>query len=223
MVFKSEVVAVSTSINVDVAISAYRRGIFPWPVDEEFIFWYCPERRGVLFTNKLRLDPKARKTIKRLSKVLYRFNYNSDLELKKCAEYHRSKHGDTWLTQKMIDFYLEAQKKNHFFSVTAFHGDRCLGSVFCIKIDSYVSAETMYSAEKSGSKIALFGLTRILNGLGVKFLDIQILNAVTAKLGGEEVSKYQFQEMLRNALAEPALSLPESVELDFAVLPDLNL
>ncbi|MCS6961445.1 MAG: hypothetical protein NZT61_02935 [Deltaproteobacteria bacterium] len=210
MAFRSEIVAVSTTINCELALSAYQKGIFPWPVDDEFVFWYSPNRRGIIFTDKFNPDKDLLKQLTKHGQISYRFNFNVANELEKCRNYHLSKHGQTWLTEKMIKFYLEALNIGNFFSLTAFANNMVCGSIFCVRINNYISAETMYSETKGGSKVALFGLVRYLSRFNISFLDVQVLNSLTFKLGGEEVSKRKFVELLKTALSSNDLMLVES-------------
>ncbi len=199
MAYKSEILAVSSSIPFQVALDAYKRGVFPWPVDEEFVFWYSPIRRGVLFLDKFNYDSVLGKKNPGLN-ITCVFNYLVADELKNARSYHIGKHGQTWLTQKLIDFYLQALLNDNFFSLTAFENNQPIGTIFCIRINNYVCAETMYSVRKGGSKYALMALVKYLQSCDIGFIDIQVLNSITQKFGGIEIPRKDFLDILKTYL-----------------------
>ncbi len=42
------IVALGGNLSTTNLVRAYRRGIFPWPIDEFVLPWCCPEQRAIL-------------------------------------------------------------------------------------------------------------------------------------------------------------------------------
>ena len=40
--------AVGGDLEVASLVLAYRNGIFPWPIDEEYLTWFAPPRRAIM-------------------------------------------------------------------------------------------------------------------------------------------------------------------------------
>jgi len=205
-----EVVGVSRDIDFQMALKAYRLGVFPWPVEENLVLWYYPVKRAILFSKNFRMPNKTSTNYLRDFKQLeWKINENIFQRLNECRSYHLQKRGDTWLTHKLMNFYLEAWRLGYFFSLSAFYKKQLVGVIFSVKIGGYVCSETMYSVASHGSSVALYGLLKLLESQNLNWIDIQILNDYTFKLGGVELTRQNFSRLLRNAQAAQ-LQIPES-------------
>jgi leucyl/phenylalanyl-tRNA--protein transferase len=49
------IVAVGGELNPDMLLAAYRSGIFPWPIDDLPLTWFCPPKRGILEFDQLKI------------------------------------------------------------------------------------------------------------------------------------------------------------------------
>src|SRR5262249_56725254 len=52
-----DIVAVGGDLEPATLVAAYRRGVFPWPVDGLPLLWFCPRERAVLDFASLHVGP----------------------------------------------------------------------------------------------------------------------------------------------------------------------
>ena len=86
-----EGILISTyEITEELVIAAYNEGIFPWPLTDEFITWFAPPKRAVLFLDE------AKSSLKRsVKKYEVRFNKNFEDVIRLCASVPRKKQEGT--------------------------------------------------------------------------------------------------------------------------------
>src|SRR5260370_35131889 len=58
------IVALGGSLTTTNLLRAYRRGIFPWPIDEYLLPWCCPEQRAILEFKDLHI-PRRLESVQR--------------------------------------------------------------------------------------------------------------------------------------------------------------
>jgi Leu/Phe-tRNA-protein transferase len=57
---QDDIVAVGGDLTLGTLLAAYRRGVFPWPVEGLPLLWFCPRERAVLaFADLRRPEPRA--------------------------------------------------------------------------------------------------------------------------------------------------------------------
>jgi leucyl/phenylalanyl-tRNA--protein transferase len=87
-------------------------------------------------------------------------------------------------------------------SVEAWHGDRLVGGLYGVAINSFFAGESMFSRETDASKVALVFLVRRLNEKGFVLLDVQYRTDHLARFGAIEISRSAYRERLAQALAK---------------------
>lgn len=180
-------------------IAAYKKGIYPWPLDETYpIFWFCPEPRGVLDFQEVHIPKSLQKLQK---KKAYRFSFNKDFMavLEQCQTRPRPGQEGTWITEAMKDAYFQFHLDGYAHSIECWNQkNQLVGGLYGVYIDGVFSGESMFHIENNCSKLCLIELVNALKNHGLKWLDIQMLTPVTEQLGGKYISRQDFLKRLES-------------------------
>ena len=188
--------AIGGDLEIDSLLLAYRSGIFPWPLDEETLAWFAPERRTVLFLDKLHIAQSLRKEQRR-SKFTFAFNKNFEQVIEHCAEVkNRGKQRGTWITSDMIDAYCEFHRAGYCHSIECYEGEDLVGGLYGVSIGAMFAGESMFYRKPNASKLAFIYLCQYLSKRGLPWIDCQIMTPFLASFGAEEVSRAAFLKLL---------------------------
>ncbi len=175
-------------------IAAYRRGIFPWFDDEQPLLWWSPDPRCVLYPEQLHISKSLKKA---LSKQDYTVTFDSDFEsvIVACSA-PRATSADTWITADMKQAYLELHQTGIAHSVEVWRNDRLIGGLYGLAMGRLFFGESMFSAERDGSKIAFVHLVEQLRSWGYYLIDCQVHSDHLASLGASEIPRGEFAAIL---------------------------
>ena len=85
----NDLVAIGGDFHPQRLINAYKNGIFPWFIDENnYIHWYSPQKRMVLYPEEFRLTKSLKKSIKNKGFVI-KSNENFEAVINNCANIKR--------------------------------------------------------------------------------------------------------------------------------------
>jgi len=195
----SDILAVSDVLALDLVIDAYAHGIFPWPDPSESVIPWCfPRRRGILRFDHFHLSSS---TQKKLRATPFRVSFNQAFEgvVIGCSRKNSPTHDahTRWMTDEMIGIYSDLHRYQCAHSVEVWSNEtqELVGGVLGVDMNGVFSAESMFSLESNASK---FGLLKLIERLERRrsWMDIQVLNEHTASLGGTEVSRDQYLQLL---------------------------
>ncbi|NUM89337.1 MAG: leucyl/phenylalanyl-tRNA--protein transferase, partial [Bdellovibrionales bacterium] len=185
------------NLSVETLLKAYRSGIFPWPLEPAYpLFWFCPEPRGILEFHELHAPRSLEKLDK---KSIYRFTYNRRFRdvMEACARQKRPGQEGTWILPSMIPAYERLHQEGWAHSIECWRGDDLVGGLYGVGVDGVFSGESMFHGEPNTSKLCLLHMARKLRGLGMEWMDIQMVTPVTESLGGKYVPRREFLTKLR--------------------------
>ena len=187
--------AAGGDLSVERLLYAYRHGIFPWYSEGEPILWWSPDPRCVLLPDDLRISRSLRKT--RRNKP-FEIRIDSDFRgvIERCAAARPGSIG-TWITEEMIDAYCELHTANHAHSVECWLDDQLVGGLYGVAIGEVFFGESMFSAARDASKLALVELVQLGK---YRLVDCQLPSEHLFSLGAQSVTREQFLEMLTVAL-----------------------
>ena len=196
---------------VENLITAYSRGIFPWPISLELpLTWFSPCPRGVLFCENLHINKTTKKFLQK-NIFSYTINKQFDQVISECAkhhEYYKNNQYGTWITPEMIQGYRDLHQKGHAYSLEVWNSDQELvGGIYGVNIHRFYSAESMFFKESNASKFALISLINFLRKNKISFLDIQMLTETTESMGGTEISRDDFQKLLNQSIDRKSLPI----------------
>lgn len=193
-------VAIGGDLEIDSLLLAYSQGIFPWPISEEYpLAWFSPDPRGILAFDKLHLSKSLRKFLKK-NPYEIRFNTNFEAVIMNCARVKRNDQSSTWITQEIINSYIELHRQGYAYSIETYRDDILVGGVYGVCINRFYSGESMFHTEDNASKVALVSLLYLLKQRDIGWIDTQMVTPVVETLGGLEIPRETFIKMLNVSL-----------------------
>ena len=189
------IVAIGGDLDPKRILNAYKQGIFPWFESDDYLVWWSPDPRMVLFPEKLRISKSTKKILKDANfKVT--FNQSFDEVVDCCAKVKRFGQNGTWITEGLKKAYNLLHKEGHAFSVEVWKDFELVGGLYGIDLGDVFCGESMFSKENNASKIGFIHLIKELTKNGYKLIDCQVPSAHLKSLGAEEISREQFLNFL---------------------------
>lgn len=177
---------------------AYCQGIFPWPDEGKPLLWFCPDPRGVLVFDKLKIPRGVRRAMARNTFEIT-FNKAFVEVIRACAESPRPGQWGTWILPEMIDAYCELHRLGRAHSVEAWQEGQLVGGTYGVEFQGVFSGESMFYKVSEASKVCLVTLVKSLQARGQTWMDIQMLTPLLEKMGAEEWSRSIFLKELKKA------------------------
>lgn len=188
--------ALGGDLEVDSLLLAYSCGIFPWPISKEYpLAWFSPDPRGILAFDNLHLGKSFRKFLKK-NPYEIKFNTNFEAVIMNCAQVKRHDQASTWISQQIIDAYINLHQQGYAYSIETYLEERLVGGVYGVCINRFYSGESMFHLEENASKVALVSLLYLLKQRDIGWLDTQMVTPVVESLGGVEIPRDTFLKML---------------------------
>ena len=178
---------------------AYRAGVFPWYSDDDPILWWSPAQRCVFDTDGIHVS-------RSLGRVLRqdRYRVTADRNFSAVIEGCARDREDTWITADMRTAYQEMYRLGHGHSIEVWAGDELVGGLYGLAFGRMFFGESMYSARRDASKVALVSLCRVLQQWAMPWLDCQVPNEHLLKMGARMVPRAEFLQGVRRLVDEPA-------------------
>ena len=167
-------------------INAYKNGIFPWFSEQDPILWWSPAKRAVISPHKFTPSKSLKKHVRR-AKLTVTLNHATEQVIQLCASTRPPE--ETWITQEMIDAYIELVHLGFCHSVEVWREDMLVGGLYGIKLGQLFCGESMFSIESNASKVAFWHLCQHFAGVGGQLIDCQIMNPHLEKLGVAEIQR----------------------------------
>ena len=177
-------------------VNAYAAGLFPWFSERQPILWWSPSERLVFRSDGVRLSTRFRRAL-RSSTWTVRFNTAFDAVVAFCAAIPRVGQDGTWITPAMQRAYGELHRRGHGHSVEVWRDGRLVGGLYGVSVGEAFHAESMFSLESGGSKVALAALGRHLATRGWPVFDAQVENPHLRFMGGEVWPRQRFLAAFR--------------------------
>tara|TARA_B100000767_G_C19711227_1_gene512882 strand:- start:481 stop:1113 length:633 start_codon:yes stop_codon:yes gene_type:complete len=189
------IVAIGGDLDPKRILQAYKQGIFPWFEGDDYLVWWSPDPRMVLFPAKLKISKSTKKILKDGS-FNVTFNQSFDQVVECCASVKRFGQNGTWITEGLKKAYNLLHKEGHAFSVEVWKDFELVGGLYGIDLGDVFCGESMFSKENNASKIGFIHLIKELTKNGYKLIDCQVPSAHLKSLGAEEISREQFLNFL---------------------------
>lgn len=194
--------ALGGDLELESLLLAYSRGIFPWPISQEYpLAWFSPDPRGILAFDKLHLSKSLRKFLRK-NPFEIRFNTNFEAVIMNCAQVKRPENQGTWITQDIIDAYINLHKNGFAYSIETYLDEQLVGGVYGVCINRFYSGESMFHTADNASKVALVALLYQLHQQDIGWIDTQMVTPVIQQLGGVEIPRETYLKMLERSLGQ---------------------
>jgi len=198
---EDSIIAVGGNLSPGMLLSAYEQGIFPWYSPGDPVIWQSPDPRCVIFPEKLHVSSSMRKI---LNSNVFKITYDENFEevIKNCAEKKRPNQDGTWITNDIIEAYIELHQLGFVHSAEAWQEGKIVGGCYGVLLGKVFCGESMFANVPNASKAAFLSFAELLFAEGLAFIDCQIPTRHLISLGGEEMSRNDFLELLKKTLAE---------------------
>ena len=138
------IVDVSDELGVERLLEAYSFGIFPWPSEGYPTLWFCPEERGILEFENFHVSRSLRKTLAR-GEFTFSFDRAFERVIRACAASPRGDQPGTWITDRMIEAYIDFHRAGYAHSVEVWRGGDLVGGVYGVYVAGNFSGESMFT------------------------------------------------------------------------------
>jgi leucyl/phenylalanyl-tRNA--protein transferase len=193
MATKEGLLAIGGDLSPERLILAYRSGIFPWYSRDQPILWWSPDPRFVLFPEKLKISKSLKKELR---KNCFSVTWNKafDQVIKACSEVSRPDQPGTWITQDMIQAYIELHKLGLAISVEVWENDILVGGLYGIDLGNNIfCGESMFSKVSNASKV---GFINFIQSTDYHLIDCQVFTDHMARFGAEELPRDEFIKII---------------------------
>jgi leucyl/phenylalanyl-tRNA--protein transferase len=192
--------AKSETIPVGTLIQAYSNGIFPMADarDDPKILWIDPQWRGILPLDVFHVPKRLARTVRRTAFVVH-VDKAFDAVIAACARPARGR-AKTWINDVIERSYIELYRAGHAHSVEVYDDDELIGGLYGVSVGAAFFGESMFSARRDASKIALVHLVARLKAGRYRLLDTQFVTEHLSQFGAIEIPRGWYQDLLRSAI-----------------------
>ncbi len=199
--------ALGGDTEVESLLLAYRSGIFPWPLSPEYLTWFSPPERALLFTEQAHISKSLQKAAR---KHAYTITANLHFEevIMRCSELlNRGDQPGTWITDEIIQGYCQLFKAGYAYSVECSLDGELVGGLYGVTIGKMYSGESMFYRKPNASKLCLFFLIEKLRAHNIPWLDCQVKTPLLSQFGVQEVPRQNFLSLLKSQVNKPATNI----------------
>lgn len=191
------VIALGGKLTAENLVESYQKGIFPWPHKGYPLLWFCPDERGIIDFDEVRLPKSFLKWHRnQASEFKVTFDQNFSEVIKNCRQQKRTGQSSSWINTAMEKAYNDLHHLGHAHSVEIWLKDELVGGIYGVQSIKYFSCESMFYKVSNASKLALYELMQSLKSQGQQWMDIQMVTDVSGKFGGKLISKVEFLERI---------------------------
>jgi leucyl/phenylalanyl-tRNA--protein transferase len=189
----------------EILLSAYAQGLFPMAErrDDPTLFWVSPEKRGVIPLDGFHIPKRLARTIRS-----GHYRVTSDQAFVKvmhaCAEPAPGRE-QSWINDEILRLYMALHAGGHAHSIECWVGDELAGGLYGVSLGAAFFGESMFSANRDASKVALVDLVGMLRRGGYLLLDTQFLTPHLAQFGAYEIPREDYLARLHVAIAHDAI------------------
>jgi len=198
--WESDIISVGGNLSPGILLSAYEQGIFPWYGPDDPIIWQSPDPRCVIFPDKLHISSSMQKVFKQHE---FEITYDEDFlgVINGCAQVKRRDQNGTWITNDVIEAYTKLHNLGLAHSAEAWcssgPGRELVGGCYGLLMGRVFCGESMFAIKPNASKAAFLSLAQLLFDHKVAFIDCQVPTKHLISLGGEEMARNDFLELLK--------------------------
>ncbi|HSN61230.1 MAG TPA: leucyl/phenylalanyl-tRNA--protein transferase [Ferruginibacter sp.] len=174
---------------------AYRSGIFPWFNEGEFIQWWSPDPRFVLFPNELKIS-KSMQVVIRKKEFEFSVNKAFNEVITNCKDVYREGQGGTWITDRMKKAYTLLHILGIAQSAEAWSNGKLVGGLYGIRMGNLFFGESMFSNQTNASKFVFINYVQQLQKENVQLIDCQLHTNHLESLGARMIPRAEFKKYL---------------------------
>ena len=161
------------------------------------IAWFSPDPRALIpLDERFHVAHGLRRVLKKK-----KFEVTIDQEFAGVIRACSKTHGDTWISEEILEAYCQLHREGHAHSVEARLDGELAGGLYGVRIGGAFFGESMFHHAPEASKVALVALVERLRARGFALLDTQWMTPHLAQFGTFEVPRGEYLRLLAAALA----------------------
>lgn len=176
-------------------LSGYLRGVFPMAEPDGAIYWYAPDPRCIIPLENYRPARSLRPVLNR-GEFEIRINTEFEAVMTHCS-IPRSDDDGMWISEEIIEVYTQLHQLGYAHSVEAWYEGELAGGLYGVSLGKVFFGESMFHRVSNASKVAFHYLIERLRERKYGLLDSQFINDNVKRFGAEEISKKEFQALLK--------------------------
>ena len=190
------------SITPEQVLAAYQHGMFPMSRGRHGdIHWYISEPRAIIPLDTFKVRRSLQKAYQ---KTPYRMAFDTAFPqvIRACSRHHEVFPEEVWLSDEMIDLYIELHRRGHAHSVEVWRGEELVGGLYGLATQAAFFGESMFSRVPYASQFALLALVERLQQQKFLLLDTQVITPHLEQFGAIELTHDEYMGILLRALRE---------------------
>ena len=191
------ILAVGGDLSPARLLEAYAGGIFPWFNEGDPILWWSPDPRFVLFPDELVVSKSMRPYF---NQKKFQVSFDQDFEgvMRGCQQSNRNgQSGDTWITEDMIQAYVQVHQLGYAHSVEVWQEGNLVGGLYGISLGKIFFGESMFARVSNASKFGFITLVQKLREKGFTLVDCQQQTQHLGIHGAKPISRKSFLNYLQ--------------------------
>ena len=201
-------------------LGAYRRGIIPLPVSDEYfrtlnefryedqvaagaigivgdgadpywVAWWSPDPRPVIGAGEVHLGRNVRKRLRRDA-----LTTSADAAFGEVAEACREGREPRWLTDPLLETLTELHRAGWAHSVEVWRGDDLVGGAMGIGIGGVISGDSLFGRQPGAAAIAVADMSSRLAASGGVLIDAQWDGPLLRSLGAKPMPRERYLRLL---------------------------
>ena len=177
-------------------VAAYRAGIFPWfEEDSPVVLWWSPNPRMILYSENFKISKTLRQKIRRKTFEI-RVDYDFEAVMKACASTFRPDQDGTWITEDMLEAYVDLHRMGLAHSVECWQDGKLVGGLYGISLGKIFFGESMFHHVTDASKVAFFYLSHFCKEIGFTFIDCQMHTDHLQSLGAQTMPREEYLNII---------------------------
>lgn len=166
--------------------------------------WLCDAHRGVHRLEQIRI-PRGQRRYVFSPRFEFRINTAFEEVVRGCADLART--GHTWIVPELLEGYLKLHEMGFAHSFESWQDGQLVGGVFGVQMGACISVESMFRRVSHASKAAYGRALHHVKERGFLLVDSNPVKDSSLNYGEEWIPQWRFQELLRQALSQPAPSV----------------
>ncbi len=197
---KNKPIAIGGDLKPERLVLAYKKGIFPWYSQTYPILWWSPDPRFVLFTKEIHISKSLKKELNKNT-----FDLTVDLSfeevIRNCSSAKRKDQQGTWITEQMIDAYLNLFNLGYAHSIESRIDGKLVGGFYGVNIGSIFFGESMFHLVNNASKVAFAKFViKLIEKTNIDLIDCQIFTEYLASFGARYIPREEYLKLLEERI-----------------------
>jgi leucyl/phenylalanyl-tRNA--protein transferase len=188
------------ALTPEILLRAYAVGLFPMAErrDDSTLYWIDPEKRGLLPLDDFHVSRRLRRTVR---SGLYEIRCNTAFAdvVRACAA-PGPKRDESWINDEIVSLYSDLHELGRAHCVETWEDGELVGGLYGVALGAAFFGESMFSAARDASKVALVHLVARLRKSGYLLLDTQFVTEHLAQFGVVELPRAGYRQRLSAAL-----------------------